>query len=234
MPRLLRVWSGITHHRKLFAPVVGAAVAVATWTLLETAGLSAEVRIPFPSAQDPGGPVYTTLERGLVFHSGSVAAILFYRDPACVPEDFNLLDGQDLVGFPENPRAFACPSTVDGFAIWNRGPLLDLAPRQVFTRGTGAVPVWFVSWTELEGAMSDDTLFIAELRGLSSLQVGYAIHFEEHRILSEILDPSELVTTLALDGVSTGALSSAHTLRKFEFSYNFRRGRVRDVRIRFE
>jgi hypothetical protein len=194
---------------------------------------SAEVRIPFPSSQDPGGPVYTTLERGVGLHDGPVAAVLFYRDPACVPEDFNLLDGQDLVGFPENPRAFSCPSTVDGFAIWNRGPLLDLAPRQVFTRGTGAVPVWFGQWAELEGAMSDGALFIAELRGLSSLQIGYAIQFDEHRILSEILDPSAPVMTLAWNGVSNGALSSAHTLQKFEFSCNLSRGRVRDVRIRF-
>jgi hypothetical protein len=138
------------------------------------------------------------------------------------------------VGFPENPRAFACPSTVDGFTIWNRGPLLDFAPRQVFTRGTGAVPVWFAQWAELEGAMSDGTLFISELRGLSSLHVGYAIQFDEHRILSEILDPSAPVTTLAWDGVSDGALSSAHVLRKFEFSYSFSRGKVREVRIRFQ
>ena len=73
----------------------------------------------------------------------------------------------------------------------------------------------------------------AELRGLPSLQVGYPIQFDEHRILSEIVDPSELVMTLAWDGVSNGALSSADTLRKFEFSYNVSRGRVRDVRIRF-
>jgi hypothetical protein len=114
-----------------------------------------------------------------------------------------------------------------------RGPLLDLAPRQVFTRGTGALPGWFVQWAELEGAMSDGALFIAELRGLPSLQGGYAIQFDEHRLLSEILDPSAPVTTLAWDGVSKGAPSSADTLRKFEFSYNLSRGRIRDVRIRF-
>ena len=233
MLRWLGVRGGIDRYRKPSACVVAAVVAVATGTLVKTAGLSAEIRIPFPSSQDPGGPVYTTLERGLALHDGPLAAVLFYRDPACVPEDFNLLDGQDLVGFPENPRAFACASTVDGFAIWNRGPLVDLAPRQVFTRGTGAVPIWFVHWAELEAAMSDGALFIAELRGLPSLQVGYAIQFDEHRILSEIVDPSEQVVTLAWDGVSNGALSSADTLRKFEFSYNLSRGRVRDVRIRF-
>ena len=233
MLRLLRSWNGIERKRRASPFVVGAAGALTACVLLEAA-FSAEVRIPFPSSQDPGGPVYTTLERGLALRDGPVAAVLFYRDPACVPENFNLLDGQDLVGFPENPRAFACPSTVDGFAIWNRGPLLDLAPRQVFTRGTGAVPVWFVQWAELEGAMSDGTLLIAELRGLPSLQAGYAIQFDEYRILSEILDPSEQVTTLAWDGVSNGALSSAQSLRKFEFSYNLSRGRVRDVRIRFQ
>ena len=96
-----------------------------------------------------------------------------------------------------------------------------------------SVPIWFVRSAELEAATSDGALFIGELRAFSSLQVGYAIQFDEHRILSEIQDPSELVRTLAWDGVSSGALSSGDTFRKFEFSYNLSRGRVRDVRIRF-
>ena len=45
---------------------------------------------------------------------------------------------------------------------------------------------------------------------------------------------AETVRVACLDGVSNGALSSAQTPRKFEFSYNFTRGKVRDVRIRFQ
>jgi hypothetical protein len=207
--------------------------AVAAWLLLMTPAMFADVRIPFPSAQDPGGPVYTTIERGLAFHDGPPAAVLFYRDPGCVPADFNLLDGQDLVGFPDNPRAFACPLAVEGFGIWKQGPLVDIVPRHVLTRGTGAVPIWFVAWPELEAASADDVLTISELRTLPSLEVGYAIHFEEHRVLSEISDPSEFVTTIALHGIARGAAASDQGLRSFEFSYSFERRRLR-ASVRFK
>jgi hypothetical protein len=201
--------------------------------LLVTAAVSADIRIPFPSPQDPGGPVYTTIERGLPLHDGDAAAVLFYRDPACVPDDFNLLEGQDLAGFPDAPRAFACPLTVNGFAIWKNGPPLDLVPRLVITRGTGAVPVWLASWAELESAMADDVLTIGELRTLSSLRVGSAFHFEERRVLSEVSDPSELVTTVALNGTAQGLLIGADGLRGFEFSYIFGGGALHKVVVQF-
>jgi hypothetical protein len=228
-----RTFGRKTSSRRPSTIATGATVALSAWFLLVSPLLSAQVRIPFPSAQDSGGPVYTTIERGLALHDGPSAAVLFYRDPACVPEDFNLLDGQDLVGFPDSPRAFACPLTVDGFGIWAQGPPVDIVPRHALTRGTGAVPVWFVAWSELESAMADDVLTMKELRSLPSLQAGYAIHFEEHRVLSEISDPSEFVTTLALDGVAHGASATAEGLSTFEFSYTFDGGRVRAVRVRF-
>jgi hypothetical protein len=206
--------------------------AVAAWMIVSSA-VSAQVRIPFPSPQDPGGPVYTTIERGLPLHDGHVAAVLFYRDPSCVPADFNLLDNQDVVGFPDNPRAFGCALTVDGFGIWTQGPPADIVPRHVVTRGTGAVPIWFVAWPELEAAMADDVLTITELRALPSRRVGYASDFEEHRVLSSIDDPSDIVTTLALEGRAHGAMATAHGLVLFEFSYSFERGRVRSVRVQF-
>ena len=177
--------------------------------------------------------MYTTIERGLALHDGPSAAVLFYRDPTCVPEDFNLLDGQDLVGFPDSPRAFTCPLTVDGFGVWKQGPPVDLVPQHVLTRGTGAVPVWFMAWSELDAAMADDVVTMGELRALASLRVGYAIHFEEHRVLSEISDPSEFVATLALDGTAHGASASAQGLSPFELSYTFERDRVRRVHVRF-
>jgi hypothetical protein len=230
-----RTFSGNTNNRKPSTMANRAVVAIAAWTLfLMAPALFAQVRIPFPSPQDPGGPVYTTIERGLPLHDGPSAAVLFYREPACVPEDFNLLDGQDLVGFPDNPRAFGCPLTVDGFGVWKEAPPVDVVPQLVLTRGTGAVPVWFIAWSELEAAMADDVLTMNELRALPSGQVGYAIHFDEHRVLSEISDPSEIVATLALDGTARGASVTAQGLSTFEFSYTFERGRVRHVHIRLK
>jgi hypothetical protein len=209
-------------------------VATVASSVLVSSPVFAQIRIPFPSPQDPGGPVYTTIERGLDLHDGPVAAVLFYRDPSCVPGDFNLLDGQDLAGFPDNPRAFACPLTVDGFGVWKQGPPADVVPRHVLTRGTGAVPVWFVAWPELQAAMADDLLTVGELRTLPSLQMSYAIHFEEHRVLSAISDPSEIVATEALEGTAHGAWAGVERLSTFEFSYSFERGRVRLVRIQFK
>ena len=41
------------------------------------------------------------------------------------------------------------------------------------------MPVWFVSWPELEGAMADDSLTIGELEGMESLMTGSASSYSE-------------------------------------------------------
>jgi hypothetical protein len=135
------------------------------------------IKLRFPE-EDPGGPVYARVERPFLVHTDQYAAIIFYRDPECVPEDFNLLDNVDLVGFPANARAFQCPLTVDGFQMWTTYPFPG-QPNLVFTNGSGAVPVWFVAWNELQGALADDVLTIGELRLVPSLQQGFANHFQE-------------------------------------------------------
>jgi hypothetical protein len=45
--------------------------------------------------------------------------------------------------------------------------------------GRGAVPVWFVSWAELQGALADDEVTIPELEGMTSLVIGSADNFHE-------------------------------------------------------
>jgi len=97
-----------------------------------------------------------------------------YRDPSCVPADFNLLDFFDI------PRAFGCPLAVQGFEIWQHGPGQEPAPIQVVeSQGLGVVPVWFVSPSEYESATADGVLTIGELRALPSLQTGAADSFQE-------------------------------------------------------
>ena len=127
------------------------------------------VRTNYPSAQDPGPPFYARIEAGFVIQDGTTAAIPFYRNPTCVRSNFNLLNLFDA------PRAFGCALTVEGFDIWQNGPPpVDSTPIQSETRGLGAVPIWFVSWSELAGAMSVHVLTIGELRALPSLRVGSA------------------------------------------------------------
>jgi hypothetical protein len=117
-------------------------------------------------------PAYARIGRGEVWHTDQWAAIAFYRPVGCVPDDFNLLDFFDM-------GAFDCmPPTIDGFAIWSGEPYLT-APIQMHYRGLGAVPVWFVSWPEIEASLTDDILTIVELEGMQSLLIGSASFYTE-------------------------------------------------------
>ena len=119
-----------------------------------------------------GGPFYARIQADFVPTDGEWAAIVFYRDPACVPEDFNLLQF-----FDPPPRPFWCHSYVTAFGITGDDP----SAKPVFTQlqGVEPVPVWFVSWLQLEVAMTDGLLTIGELETLPSLLVGYAAFYNE-------------------------------------------------------
>jgi hypothetical protein len=139
--------------------------------LLAGAGY-ADVRTEFPS-QNPGPPYYALFESLFIPHTDDWAAVAFVRPAECVPDNFNLLSQVDV------PSAFSCPLTVDGFAIWKNGPApIDLAPIQVHMRGLGAVPIWFVSWQEMQAALSDHSVTVSELLAMPSLQIGSAVFFE--------------------------------------------------------
>jgi hypothetical protein len=136
----------------------------------------AAIRIEVPE-QGPGIPAYARIGEPagpFAYHDGTWAAIVFYRLPECVPREFNLLTFFDI------PRAFACPLTMRGFEIWKNGlPPVDFAPIHTELRGLGAVPIWFVRWSELQTAIADGTLTIAELWTLPSLRIGSASFFQE-------------------------------------------------------
>jgi len=147
--------------------------------ILITASTLADVRTAIPP--DPGPPLYSYLQRNLdgsafYAHDTEWAAIWFYRDPGCIPSDFNLLDAVDLTpAFPSGPpRPFVCPLTVNGFAIWKNGPPpVDSVPAVSNVHGS-AVPVWFVKVSELQAAVADDKLTIDEIGALPSLRKGVA------------------------------------------------------------
>jgi len=116
--------------------------------------------------ESPGPPYYAFLDRGYVPNDGRWAGIVFVRSPECVPPGFNLLD------FLNPPVAWGCALTVEGEAWWH-DPLVPPA-FQLHERGMGAVPVYFVRWSEIETAIADDLLTIGELQSLPSLLIGSA------------------------------------------------------------
>lgn len=132
-------------------------------------------RTAFPSAEDPGFPFYARLDPAppAVLIDGEWAAVLFYREPTCVPAGFNLLQFFDFV-----TPAFACPHTVHGHQIWEGLPFSS-PPKVSVATGNGAVPVWFVPLTVMEAAKADGELTIAELESLDGLLKGYASQFNE-------------------------------------------------------
>lgn len=148
---------------------------------IATVAAHAQKRVAVPT-EDPGPPFYTTVQRLLdgspfLFTDGEWVAIPFLREPSCVPESFDLLALFDFEpAFPGGPpRPFLCPLTVEGHVIWKNGPPpVDAAPIQQVLQGLGAVPIWFVRLTEVEAAVLDGDLTIAELAAMPSLLVGYA------------------------------------------------------------
>ena len=133
------------------------------------------VATSWPSAGDPGMPFYARVELlpPYVFNDGDWAAIVFYRDPGCVPTDFNLILTFDV------PGAFTCPHTVSGRSLWNGAPFAG-APRHVNIEGNGAVPVWFVPWEAVrDQAKADGLLTVADLSAIDGLLVGYADRYTE-------------------------------------------------------
>lgn len=124
-------------------------------------------------------PFYARTARGDSINDGETAVIIFYRPPSCIPAEFNLLDFFD---FPTaaGPGAFGCnPPTTDSIEFWRNGPDVDFAPVSAKFRGLGAVPMWFISLSEVEAAIADDMLTIGELEALPSLRKGSASYYRE-------------------------------------------------------
>lgn len=128
----------------------------------------------WPSPADPGPPYYARIEP-TVPHIPIVdgwAVIAFYRDPGCIPPDFNLLR------LFNPPAAFGCPLTVAGFNLWSADPFTR-PPMVAWAHGTGAVPFWFVPAAAAIVAMEDGVLTIGELAGLDGRLEGSAAGFVE-------------------------------------------------------
>ena len=186
------------------APVRRGARVAALWILsglLTTIAPAAagQVRLRVPD-QSLSGPFYARIERGLVLRTDEWVAIAFYREPACVPASFNLLNFFD---FANIPAVFSCPLTVSGFELWEDPA--GAAPKQSRLRGNGAVPVWFISVDDYQAALPGLTM--TELLAMPSLMQGVATGFEE------TLHPLEGAKRSMLQIVASGDLPDGRTFR---------------------
>lgn len=186
--------------RRTITAVVTGAVVLALGTAPATANVRLD-NIEMPAYARIAGPA---VDGGVeeVFHDDEWAAIPFYRPPGCVRPDFDLLEFFDI------PAVFGCgPPTVEMWTIWRNGPGIDNAPIQLRAEGLGAVPVWFVSWVELQTAMNDGVLTIGELAGLPSLLVGSAAFY------SETIHPTQAANVPFLQFVARGTLEDGRSFQ---------------------
>lgn len=127
-----------------------------------------------------GPPFYARFGENETFGTDDWVAIVFYRDPNCVPDEFNLNQFFDFPG-ETGPGAFGCqPPTTDVVEYWAGEPGSAPAPAVSEMTGRGAVPVWFFAPADLETAMADGVVTITELEGLPSRRVGAAATFTEY------------------------------------------------------
>lgn len=185
--------------------------------LQQSEGLARKV-IP---EEDPGPPLYarvtTTLNQ--FFHTGDWLAIPFYRDPACVPAEFNLLQLFHFPG-PEGPGAFACPLHMSGSVLIEPNAPLGTFPRHVTLTGD-AVPFWFVRWSAFQGAAQDGVVNMAELQALNPLK-GVATHYHE------TLKPREGEHLVVI--TARGTLEDGRT---FQFHVTHVEAQTKSIQLRF-
>jgi len=145
-------------------------------------------------------PFYARFGENETFSNGEWTTIIFYRQPDCIPDDFNL---NQFFHFPgeNDPGAFACaPPTTTSIETWANGPETDPAPLVAEMTGRGAVPVWFFAQSDIEAAMEDGIVTIGELEALPSRRAGTASTY------TELLHPSQSNAQTLIQFKAEGAL----------------------------
>ncbi len=151
--------------------------AAATAETRESIGAPPFERRAMPD-EDPGPPLYTRAT-GLgnqFLQDGEWLAIPFYRDPQCVPSEFNLLQHFHLPD-AAGPGAFACPMTATGWYLIEPDAPQGTFPRLAVLQGQ-AVPIWFVRWREFQEEAAGGSVTMAALRAMSPRR-GTATVFHE-------------------------------------------------------
>lgn len=168
--------------KSVFLPFLALVVLLVLPTAAPVALGNGPVKLEFPT-ESPGIPAYARLELLIpdfdVPNNDDWAAIVFYRNPDCIPLDFDLGQFFHFPG-PEGPGAFGCELLIEGTEFWATGPEEESAP--VYVRSRSAVPdlpVWFVAWSELNELFDAGMVYIDEVEALPSLIRGRAFWFEE-------------------------------------------------------
>jgi hypothetical protein len=183
------------------------------------AASAAGVRVVRFPEEDPGPPLYARVTPLLnqIFVADGMVAIPFYRDPACVPLDTDLLEHIHPPG-EHGPGSFACPLLVSGFYTVERDAPLGTFPLRAVV--SGPAQVWFVPQSEFDAAASGGVLTMAELMALAPLR-GTASTFNE--MLAPRLENHHLVIT------SRGTLADGRT---FQFNVNHRGDITQSIQLR--
>jgi hypothetical protein len=204
--------AGCVQHPNAPAPR-RAAVA----TIARTAGPGL-VRREMP-AEDPGPPFYARIGMQTLESDGWVA-IPFYRSPAMIPADFNLLAFYHFPG-PGGPGAFAAPLLMTGFTLTEGDAPQGTFPKHVELRGAGT-PIWFVRADAFHAAAADGRMTLAELRELQPLE-GTAVTY--HETLHPRADDHKIVIQ------ARGALADGRT---FSLAITHVGETLRHMRLAFE
>src|SRR5687768_8643914 len=180
-----------TRIRVILSFLVLLAFAGAAWA-------NERLRVP----EDATPPFYTSGSGPFILGDGSLfaindgewAAIVFYRSAEFAPAGFDFLNDSD-------PNVFDAPLHVEGFIQFDRHGNFLMSQ----ARGTGAVPIWFVRWDELQAATGDGTLLLDELLAMDSLRIGAAMELEEQNHVADVHPVSHLTV------VASGTLEGGGT-----------------------
>jgi hypothetical protein len=203
--------------------VPGVLVVAALGLAMQGAVAGSPKRSEFPSAENIGPPFYARVEFDGVVHTdivpndGEWAAVVFYRGPDCIPEDFNLRQFFDFpVGDPETgdlvyPGFLVCAGQLNirGFEVWKTAPYQDFAPMQIRFSANPEVPVWFVKWNEFE-PVARNALTMRDLQDenlMPSLRKGWATSY------SETLHPTDGAVNPGMVIVASGILEDGGSFR---------------------
>ncbi|GEM_PF-753193 len=184
------------------------------------------VKVSVP-AEDPAPLFYTRVSPypenlNQVFTDGRTVAIPVYRDPACIPADFNLFQIYDLPS-PAGPGAFACPPIVEGEYLIEANAPFGQIPFQVHIRRGGQI--WFVDHDEFMARTADGVLPWGRLAGeFTSLRIGMPDHFSE--LLRPRGEPEHQVIIASRGRLEDGS--------RFQFNVNHRGSEIRSITIHLD
>jgi hypothetical protein len=204
--------------RRILPKLLGGLVVLAVAAL---AGANDLLQVPEdgtpPFYLSGGGPFVLDDGTPWAMQDGTWAAIPFYRSPDAIlasDPDFDLLHDFD-------PNVFDAPLYIKGWVEFTD----DMQVRRWQSRGTGALPIAFVRWDELQAVMADGRLTIGELATLPSLRMGTATFYQEENHSYGVAE----VSHLAVEARGTLAGGGSFKLKVVEVGLE-----LKEVQIVFE